>query len=282
MRNEEFSRTALATAAMRAAHQVLDGDNLVLNDPIAVRLLGPYAAKHILESKGRFAEPVSVALRSHVVLRSRFAEDRLQAAVARGLRQYVLVGAGLDTFAMRQPAWAQELSIIEVDHPATQVAKRALMESAELPSPDNLQFVAVDFEQEPLHDALRRHHVDTTQPSFFSWLGVTMYLTEPALDSTLAAMADFPSGSEVVLTFSQPPENRSQFESALSAALSKHVADVGEPFVSYFEPAAMEAKLRGVGFSVVEFLAVDDAKARYFQSTSLPPPRRTGIVAAIR
>jgi methyltransferase (TIGR00027 family) len=281
MRNEEFSRTALGTAMLRAAHQILDGDKLILVDPMAARLLSPDADQQIREGKSDFDGALSLAVRAHVVLRSRYAEDRLRIAMDRGVRQYILVGAGLDTFALRQPAWAQALSIIEVDHPATQAAKRTRIESAGLPLATNLSFVAVDFEKETLSEALRRHNIDATQSTFFSWLGVTMYLTAPAIDSTLKAMAEFPRGSEVVLTFSQPPEKDSP-EAVMGAALSKRVADFGEPFISYFEPAAMEAKLHDAGFRLVEFLSADDAKARYFQDTALSPPKRTGIVVAIR
>jgi methyltransferase (TIGR00027 family) len=281
MRKEEFSRTALATATLRAAHRILDSA-LILDDPVAVRLLGIDAEQNIRANRGRFEGVVSTALRAHVVLRSRYAEDRLQAAVARGIRQYIIVGAGLDTFAWRQPAWSQAITIIEVDHPATQSAKRARIESAGLALPSNVRFVAVDFEQETLRDALCKNGIDATQPSFFSWLGVTMYLTEPAIDAALYAMAAFPAGSELVLTFSEPPDKKSIMAGLASAALSKQVADLGEPFISYFEPVDMQAKLHQVGFTQVDFLSADDAKTRYFQDTTLLPPRRTGIVTAIR
>jgi methyltransferase (TIGR00027 family) len=281
MRKAEFSRTALATATLRAAHQILDGA-LVLEDPIAIGLLGPDAGQTIRESKTRFGNPVSVALRSHVVLRSRYTEDRLRAAVARGIRQYILVGAGLDTFALRQPAWAKDLAIIEVDHPATQSAKQARIQSAAMALPQNLRFVAVDFEQETLHDAMRNNGVDTALPTFFSWLGVTMYLTEAAIDAALKGISAFPIGSELVLTFSEPPPSSNSVESAMGAALSQRVADLGEPFISFFKPPQMEAKLRHAGFTTVEFLSADDANERYFQKTNLLSPRRTGIVAAIR
>jgi methyltransferase (TIGR00027 family) len=282
MRKEEFSRTALATATLRAAHQILDGGQLVLDDPIAVRLLGTEAEQWIRDSQTRYQTPVSLALRAHVVLRSRYTEDRLQEAVTRGIRQYILVGAGLDSFALRQPDWAKDLIIIEVDHPATQSAKQARIQSAGITLPHNLRFVAVDFEKETLHDAMRNNGVDTALPTFFSWLGVTMYLTEPTIDAALNAICAFPRGSELVLTFSEPPTNSNSVASAMGAALSQHVADLGEPFISFFKPPQMETKLRHAGFTTIEFLSADDANERYFRQTSLPPPRRTGIVAAIR
>jgi methyltransferase (TIGR00027 family) len=281
MHKEEFSRTALATATMRAAHRMMDG-TLILDDSIAAALLGPHASQQIQENKERYQGPVSTALRAHVVLRSRYTEDRLKIAMARGIQQYIIVGAGLDTFALRQPTWAQNIAIVEVDHPATQTAKRNRIAAAGLALPPNLRFVAVDFEQESLRGALLGNGVDTTQSTFFSWLGVTMYLTEPAIDAALNTMASFPAGSEVVLTFSEPPENKSLLATAANAALSKHVAELGEPFISYFEPAAMQTKLLRSGFSSVEFLSAADAQSRYFQDSTLLPPRRTGIVTAIR
>jgi len=270
MRDEQFSRTSLATAMMRAAHQVMDGDNLILHDPIALSLLGPAARQQLEDSRSRYQNALSAALRSHVVLRSRYTEDRLRAAVDRGVRQYIQIGAGLDTFALRQPDWAKDLTIIEADHPATQAAKRRCVEAAALTLPTNLRFVSVDFEKVTLSEALRSHAVDVTQPTFFSWLGVTMYLTDVAIESTLAAIAAFPPGSEVVLTFSPPFENRTPVMSAVNTAFSRRVAHYGEPFLSFFEPAAMEEKLRHAGFSAVEFLSVDAAREIYFQNASKP------------
>ena len=125
MSQKTASRTALATAYMRAAHQLLDPPPRILEDPAAIAVLGPGAEQVIRESAARSQAPESRALRAHMVLRSRFAEDRLAAAVGRGVTQYVILGAGFDTFAVRQPAWAQQLRILEVDHAGTQELKRA-------------------------------------------------------------------------------------------------------------------------------------------------------------
>jgi methyltransferase (TIGR00027 family) len=198
------SRTAAGVAWLRAAHQTLDDPPRILDDPAIVALLGPTAAERLRAEWARAQTPGTRALRAHVVLRSRFAEDRLALAVARGVRQYIVPGAGYDTFIVRQPAWAHDLRIVEVDQPGTQAEKRARLAAAGLDVPDNVVFADVDFEHETLTDGLARHRIALDTPTFFSWLGVTMYLSEPAVDAVLRTVARCPAGSEIVFTFVQP------------------------------------------------------------------------------
>jgi methyltransferase (TIGR00027 family) len=221
-------------------------------------------------------------LRAHIVLRSRFAEDRLAHAVTRGASQYVVLGAGLDTFAFRQPHWAGAMHIVEIDQPATQLAKRALLEVAGIAIPGNVVLAPVDFEREALLDALHRNGVRSDRVTFFSWLGVTMYLRESAVDDVLRAVAGFPPPSEIVFTFAQPRSDDSSPERG--PTLAELAASAGEPWLSYFEPDALERKLRSLGFSRVEFLSPGEAASRYFinRADALPPPRRTTIVTATR
>lgn len=277
MSDRYASRTALGTAYMRAAHQLFDAQPRILEDPFAVLLLGPAASQRINETADSYQTPERRALRAHVVLRSRFAEDRLAAAVPRGVRQYVVLGAGFDTFALRQPTWAQALKILEVDHRATQTMKRSQLAAANLTMPENADFANIDFEHESLREGLARYRVTLNEPTFFSWLGVTMYLKEDAIDAVLRSVVAFPAGSEIVLTFAPPPgDSPSPFE--------RRAASLGEPWVSYFEPDALEAKLRGGGFSRVEFLSPAEAEARYFRQrpADLPVPKRTNILCAVR
>ena len=277
MSDRNPSITALGTAYMRAAHQLLDASPHILEDPPAVTMLGPAAAQRITVAAESFQTPERRALRAHVVLRSRFAEDRLAASLNRGITQYVILGAGFDTFALRQPAWAHSLRIFEVDHEATQRLKRSIIAAAGLSVPENARFAAVDFEHELLCDGLRRHLVSPDEPTFFSWLGVTMYLNEDAIDAVLRSVAAFPEGSEIVLTFASPPgDSPSPIE--LSAAR------VGEPWISYFEPEMIDAKLRRSGFSTVAFLSPAEAEERYFRPRpqDLRVPARTNIVCAVR
>ena len=276
MNDHKASRTALGTAYLRAAHQLLDGQPHILDDPVALSLLGPTALQRINDTADDYRTPERLALRTHVVLRSRFAEDRLAAAVLRGVTQYVILGAGLDTFALRQPPWAQELKILEVDHPGTQAMKRSHLAAAGLTMPRNADFATIDLEHESLSDGLLRYHVAMDEPTFFSWLGVTMYLKEDAIDAVLRSVAAFPELSEIVLTFVTPPGDS-------PSLLAQRTASLGEPWLSYFEPDVLEAKLRGAGFSKVEFLTPTEAEARYFgqRPADLPVPKRTNILSAV-
>jgi len=276
MPNQTASRTALGTAYLRAAHQVFETQPRILDDPVALLLLGPAALQRIKDTVDQYQTSERLALRAHVVLRSRFAEDRLAAAVLRGMTQYVILGAGFDTFALRQPPWAQKLKIVEVDHPGTQSMKCSHLAQAGLAIPRNTTFANIDFEHESLLDGLNRYHVSMDEPTFFSWLGVTMYLKEDAIDAVLRSVAIFPAGSEIVLTFVQPPGES-------PSPLAQRTASLGEPWVSYFEPDALEAKLRGIGFSKLEFLSPAEADEWYFRQHpgELPVPKQTNILCAV-
>ena len=155
------SQTALSVAWLRAAHQLLDLP-LILEDPVVLALLGPTAREQIESRINELQTPMAIALRSHVALRSRFAEDRLHEAAARGVDQYVILGAGYDTFCLRQPAWAEKLFVTEIDQPATQADKLARIEQAEVDLPSNVTFLSVDFEKETLSRAIERSGLDRT------------------------------------------------------------------------------------------------------------------------
>ena len=277
MDDHKVSRTAIGTAYLRAAHQLFETPPRILDDPVALSLLGPLASQRIKDAADYYQAPERRALRAHVVLRSRFAEDRLAAAVLRGITQYVILGAGFDTFVLRQPPWAQALKILEVDHPATQDRKRSLLAAAGLALPTNAAFAGIDLEHESVLGGLLRHRLMMDEPTFFSWLGVTMYLKEDAIDAVLRYAAAFPPGSEIVLTFA-PPAGGSP------SPVAQHAARFGEPWVSYFEPDGLGAKLLGAGFSKVEPLSPAEAEARYFRQRpgDLPVPKRTNILCAVR
>jgi methyltransferase (TIGR00027 family) len=273
------SRTAVGVAALRAAHQVIDEPPWILDDPISFRLLEPELQERVLGARDVPREAVRQGLRSHVVVRSRFSEDCLSEAVARGVRQFVSLGAGLDTFAWRQPTWASSLRIFEIDQPASQQDKRARLNRAGLTSPANLTFVPIDFEVEALDARLAESGVDRAQPVFFSWLGVTPYLNEAAIDQVLGVIAGGPPGTEVVLTFA-PVDGATQE----TAMVEQMAAALGEMFRSHFSAEGLEAKLRAFGFVDVSFLTPEIAAARYYSGRrdDLPPPRRTSIVRARR
>jgi methyltransferase (TIGR00027 family) len=262
----------------------LDAPPRVLEDPLAVSVLGEGASDRIRNDQARYRSPGALALRAHVVLRTRFAEDRLAEAVNRGVVQYVLLGAGLDTFAFRQPPWARSLRIVEIDHPNTQRFKLSMLSKAQIEVPANVSFAAIDFDRESLLEGLSRGRFLPNQPAFFSWLGVMMYLSEGAIDRTLQSMGAFAAGSEVVLSYLEPRDERPAPGAPASAELASRVAAAGEPFVSYLDAESVQAKLRQAGFATVRFLTPDEAKALYFSpgSPDLPPPSRTGLACATR
>src|SRR5262245_39115812 len=188
-------------ARQRAAHQVLD-HGAILHHPFAMKILREdekdvrqFANQHPLARIGRLFTAV----------RSRIAEDALSEAVERGIRQIVILGAGLDTFGLRSPHGARQVRIYEVDHPATQAWKRQRLAEAQLAIPPGLHFVPVDFERDDLGKALSGAGFQQNSPAFFTWLGVVPYLTLDAIHSTLDYMASI-QNSEVVFDYMEPPQ----------------------------------------------------------------------------
>jgi methyltransferase (TIGR00027 family) len=226
--------------------------------------------------------------RAHVVARSRFAEDRLAAAVARGVGQYVVLGAGLDTFAYRQPAWALGLTIVEVDHPASQEDKRARLADAGLVVPPNVTYAALDLEAaatrpDPVRaivDALAGHGVRPDAPTFVSWLGVMMYLSAGAVDAVFGAVAAMPAGSELAFTYAPPPPPG--VDPADWPSPRHRTATAGEPWRTFFTADALDTRLRALGYAEVEFLSAAAAESRYFggRRDGLAAPRDATIGAA--
>jgi methyltransferase (TIGR00027 family) len=271
------SGTAYGVALLRLAHQLIDEPPLVLVDPIIGLLLRTGTGDAIRENVEKLQSPPSRGLRSHIVLRSRFAEDCLASAAERGIKQYVLLGAGLDTFAYRQPSWGETIEVIEVDHPASQAAKRDALARARIAVPSNVRYADVDFERETLADGLVRCGVSRDVPTFFSWLGVTMYLTRDAIDAVLSTIATFPPSSEIVLTFSQP------HDSAEDNRIADGAAAMGEPWLSYFTLEEIRAVLSSHGFSQITFLDRDTAFERYYtdRRDGLEPPRRVSTCRAV-
>jgi methyltransferase (TIGR00027 family) len=281
MRPSEPSRTAVGVATLRAVHQLLDGEPKVLEDPVVLRLLDDGLAEQVRAEPDRFQTPFMAALRTHVVVRSRFAEDRARDAVARGVRQYISLGAGLDTFAYRQPDWAAPLRIVEVDEPASQADKRDRLARAGILVADNVTFAPIDFETTSLVDGLAAHGIDTGIPTFVSWLGVMMYLTREAIDAVFRVVRRLPGGSELVFTFSPPPEE-TPIHRAGAAAVAGYVAGLGEPFVTHVTPEALAVWLRGHGFTDIAFLTPDAIRTRYLEGRTdgLRVSRRTTVASA--
>jgi methyltransferase (TIGR00027 family) len=273
MQRGEPSRTAQAAAFHRAAHQVLE-QGRIFADPLALRILGETADTVAREAEAR---PSGRRMRIFIAVRTRFAEDALAAAVGRGVSQLVVLGAGLDTYAYRG-SMRDRLRIFEVDHPATQAWKRHRLAEAKIPVPAGLTFAPVDFERETLAAGLAAAGFDGTQQTFFTWLGVVPYLTEEAAWSTLNFIAGLPNGAHVVFDFSDPPATFSAELRASHDRRAAHVAELGEPWINYMEPAELRAKLRAIGFAEVEDLGPPQIALRYFPNRMAPAPNRGGHI----
>jgi methyltransferase (TIGR00027 family) len=277
MNNREGSLTSLGAAGHRAAHQLLDGEPKLFSDPVILQLLDPGHIEEIKAGASQFQQPETLRLRSRIVLRSRYAEDRLMLAYGRGVRQYLLLGAGLDTFAWRQPEGLEGLKIFEADHPATQEQKRQRLSRAGLSIPANCQIIAINFETETLEEALRRSSFDFHAPCYISWLGVTVYLSKAAVDAVFRFVSTLPGDSELVFTFAQ--ERIGGFMSQTAARAAK----AGEPWRTYFRPEDLSRRLYELGFSSVHFLEPEEAWKRYYinRQDGLTGPSLASIASAI-
>ncbi|MGO9567079.1 MAG: class I SAM-dependent methyltransferase [Desulfomonilaceae bacterium] len=259
------SETALRVAVRRAAHQVLD-DPKVFDDPLALRILSVENASE-LESSPKWTEetPLSRVLRASLAARSRYAQDELHLAVRRGVHQYVVLGAGLDTFAYRNPYPEGVLHVFEVDHLATQVWKRTRLKEAAIPIPETVTFIPIDFETQTLDDGLRRADFDTSKPTLFSWLGVTPYLTSSAVTATLQFIVSMPVGSGIVFDYMISPSLLNPTARRAFDRLAHGVALAGEPFQTFFAPSSLKSSLLIMGFRQIEDIEPEEMNSRYFQ-----------------
>lgn len=266
MNERQPSRTALGAAGYRAAHQQLEAGK-VFSDPFARTILGDDADAIIA---GLSANPAQQRMRIFIAARSRFAEDCLGAAVSRGVRQAVVLGAGFDTFALRNPYSGLGLRVFEVDHPATQAWKRRRLSEVGLAVPSSLIFAAVDFESDDLGRGLRDAGFDPDRPAFFIWLGVVPYLGKAAIAATLRYIASVPT-SEVVFDYSEPLENYPPERRAAVVALGAYTAEIGEPWLSHFDPQEIAHELGGYGFADLEDLGMSQMAARYLGAPADSP-----------
>jgi methyltransferase (TIGR00027 family) len=279
MLEQQPSRTAFAAAAHRAAHQLLE-QGRIFADPLALPMLGQDAETVAREAE---AEPQRRGMRLFIAARANLAEGALRAGVeTRGVSQLVVLGAGLDTFAYRNP-FGDRLKVFEVDHPATQAWKRRRLSEAAIALPDGLTFAPVDFERSGLREGLTAAGFDAGRRSFFTWLGVVPYLSEAAVVSTLAVIAGLPGGAEVVFDYADPPTSLTPEQQVAHRQRAERVAALGEPWLSYFEPASLHPRLRELGFASVEDFGPRDLAQRYFGAASAQQiPERGGHVLIAR
>ncbi|MFI6172811.1 class I SAM-dependent methyltransferase [Nocardia sp. NPDC051052] len=272
------SRTAFATASARAYHQIAP-EPRVFTDPLAVPITGvtaeELAEKAIAATASEPSEEIAFyrVRRLFMASRSRFAEETIADAVADGARQVVILGAGLDTFAYRNPD--PTLRVFEVDHPATQAWKRQLLDKAAITVPDSLTFAPIDFESETLATGLASAGFVRDQPAVFIWLGVVMYLTREAIQSTLRYMAEQATPVRLAFDYVPPASDAAPEYRAHLRARADRLAALGEPLISAFTPTELAAELRAAGFDSVEDCSAADLVARYVGQAELgPAPER--------
>jgi methyltransferase (TIGR00027 family) len=246
-------QTALGSAAVRAVHLVHDGEPKILRDEYALPLTG-----WTTEQLAWFAQEMvrHESQTSTWVARGRFAEDRVVAARTRGVGQYVILGAGLDSFALRHADTLGDLVVYEVDTPPMQTWKRRRVEELDLAVPEGLRFVPYDFETATLGQALAKAEFGSGAPAVVSWLAVTQYLTREAVTETLRWAAGLAPGSEIILTFVVPgPE---------AEANRERLAAIGVRFETFFTPEDMTAVISGAGLRA-EVFTPEQVEDRYFQ-----------------
>ncbi len=266
MKEKSPSATALRVAARRAAHQLID-DPKIFDDPLALRILGirDGAAPDPPDPHWLGQDRFSRGLRAFLAARSRWVEDELHRSVEGGVRQYVVLGAGLDTFAFRNPYPAETLCVFEVDHPDTQHGNASCWPRPGIPIPPSVTFVPVDFETQNPADRLGEAGLDTGAPAFFSWLGVTQYLTEDAVTATLRFVATMPRASSIVFDYTVAPSTLAPAARAAFDFLAARVATDGEPFRSFFDPSALAESLAAMGFGETRDVTPEELNALYFQ-----------------
>jgi methyltransferase (TIGR00027 family) len=270
--NGQPSQTALTAAAARAAHLIVDGDPPIFADMLASALLGDRADELIGYHRAHGTHPVLSAARAQATCRSRYTEDRLADGVRRGVSQYVILGAGLDSFAYRS-GLAGQVRVFEVDHPATQRWKRRVLSAARIPALADLTFVPVDFESDSLSERLAEDGFDPSRPALVSWLGVTMYLSPAAIGQTLAVIGSFAPGTEVVTDYMLPAGMRDEAGDSYAELVMPVAAQGGEPWLTFLSPDDMSGLLAENGFGFIKHVRQRDTvgAAMWDRSDSLRP-----------
>jgi methyltransferase (TIGR00027 family) len=260
---EQASVSMVRTAIRRAAHQLLDRPR-ILEDPVAVGLVPEASEQAILAAIEEHRAPLPTLLRALFAYRNRFAEDRLAAAVARGVRQYVAIGAGLDTFAWRQPAFAKDMRIFYVDRPASLTWTMARFRQCGLPIPPNLSFVAADLESQELADRLEEQGFVCETGIFCSVLGVAQYISRDALEALARFAASMPDQSEIVFSFVLPDDDLEGRDLEAAAYGMASTEAVGERWLTRVRVSEFFDLLTRLGFGEVFHLTPKRAQQRYF------------------
>lgn len=285
MEENQVSRTALGAAFMRGYHALHDKSK-IFDDPLAYSLLTEDQRSLIagrLIKRLQFLDPSGAALcpdeasalermlqfwtaAPTVLSRARYAEQALMNAVARGVRQYVILGAGMDTFAFRCGDMLDRLQVFEIDHPATQAFKRNRIAALGWEIPAQLHLVSLDFTKEGLDKMLEHSPYDPLALTFFSWLGVTYYLPRDTVFDTLGAVAKIsPRGSMIVFDYLDPNVPSTGKAAERVKAVKDSLRSLGEPLKAGFDPSTLDSDLAGIGLRLLENLTPSDIRQRYFE-----------------
>lgn len=266
-------------AAARAAHLIVDAQPHIFADSFAEGLLGDQAENLLAYHRNHGEHLVLAGARAQVVIRARVTEERLADAVASGVDQYVILGAGLDSFAYRSPM-ASSVRVFEVDHPTTQAVKRERLSAMGLEPPTMVSYVPVDFETESLTSSLLANGLDPTRPAMVSWLGVSVYLTRDAIGNTLAELADLAPGTQLVMDYMLPAELRDEAGQTYVDLVAPNAAERGEPWLSFFAPEEVSEMLTTRGFGGVRSVGQREAlDASLWQRTDSLRPAALAVIA---
>lgn len=253
--------TAVRVALWRALHLRVDPAPHVLRDEIGEKLVGEANWEARPDMQPEFSKP----MRASIVARARFVEDELEAAVGRGVEQYVILGAGLDSLAQRRPELAARLRIFEIDLPGPQEWKKRRLAEIGFSPPPGLRFVPVDFDAgESWWDKLLAAGFDAAKPAFVVSTGVSLYLTKETNEQTFRHLTSLPEGSSFAMTFLLALDLLEGKERGVMEFVMKKAAESGTPFLSLFTPEEILAMAKGAGFRRARYISGHDLNKRYF------------------
>jgi methyltransferase (TIGR00027 family) len=277
----QASQTLLIASIMRARHQLFD-QPAILNDSVVLKLVPEAQDPHVLTEFGESSAPMASLMRSMFSVRSRFTEDRLERAAARGVGQYVMFGSGLDTFPWRQPDFAKDMQIFAVDHPASLIETNAVFRQRRFARPANLVRVPLDLEQRRIEEQLAACDFDRNMATFCSALGLMLYLDDEVVNDILRFVVPLPSSSEIVFSFVPPDDDLDGVDLEIARRAASKFATIGEPWKSRVQPRLMVERLISLGFGEVFHLSPELAQAQYFsgRSDKLIAPHFEQMIAA--
>lgn len=279
--NRVPDNTAVRTALWRALHVQIDGQPAILEDEVGLALVAPDPG---WQDRPDMHPEFTKRLRASIVARARYIEDLILEQYREGITQYVLMGAGLDSFAERHTDIASKLQIFEIDQPDTLAWKKRRLKELGFSLPDGLHFVAVDFETTSWWEQLLLAGFNTTRPAFVSCTGVSLYLTKAAIMDTLRQFATLATGSTLAMTFYLPLALMDDQDKPLQLIAEKGAREAGTPFVSYFSMGELLELAKDAGFKKAKTISTKDMDSWYFADRTdglLPASGEVFLVATV-